>query len=52
MDRLLKWLYDQGEQRAADWMKDFWSVDRGNWDLGSSGLDFTPRLLLDYSLVG
>jgi hypothetical protein len=38
MHRLIKWLYDQDEGRAADWLKEYWSGDRGNWDLGASGL--------------
>ena len=38
LGRIITWLREEGEDEGANWLKDYWTGDRGTWDLGSTGL--------------
>ena len=37
-DRIVQWLDDVGEKKAAVWFRNYWTGERSTWDLGSAGI--------------
>ena len=39
--KMLAWLRTRGDSRAADWLEEYWTGDRGNWTLAHGGVGGT-----------
>ncbi len=35
--KMIAWLQARGEPKAADWFREYWTCDRGNWTLAHGG---------------
>jgi hypothetical protein len=38
LQRIIKWLREHNEMKGADWLSEYWSGERGNWDIGAAGV--------------
>ena len=41
--KMLAWLRARGESRAADWLEEYWTGNRGNWTLAHGGVGGTHK---------
>ena len=39
--KMIQWLRARGENRAAEWIAEYWTGDRGNWTLAHAGVGGT-----------